>query len=544
MTQHLMNILIIALEIGIILLIFSGLQFALKLLLKQSLKVDWIQRFENTLGYICGKLQKLLTLLTIATGVTVLGFNLVIWRQGKNIQRYTLEQLQRIPERFWIDLISGAIASLILLFVVTVVLEYQSRLIQSLTKKTIASHRVKASDRSIENFSQVLDQSLTNGWWLLAAAQICQWLLLPAVVAINIFVALKLYLIISLGLLIARASVAIIETLDAWVQGYLQGEKLVYYGRFRRLIPLAKRCFEWAVYISIGVLVCEQLAFLSAFLEYGHLAIRAIAIVFGAAIAIEASHLAIEKLFLQHPHLTPAQQRRRVTLIPLVQNLARYLIYFGAGVTILYNFDVDPTPILAGAGIVGLAVGLGAQHFVNDVVNGFSILIENYYLVGDFIETDDAEGVVESINLRITHIRHPSGKLYIIRNGNIGKIINYSKEYVYAVVHVGVDYDSNLDHVYRVLMAVGQEALQQSTDILEPLRVDGLDNFGESELTIRTATKTKPGKHLVVARLTRKLIKEAFDRENISIPFAQRVIQFRDGASPEGDRLSGVPEQN
>ena len=121
----------------------------------------------------------------------------------------------------------------------------------------------------------------------------------------------------------------------------------------------------------------------------------------------------------------------------------------------------------------------------------------------------------------------PAGQQHILRNGQIGDIVNFSKRYTYAEVEVGVAYDVDLDQVYGVLEAVGQQIRADHPDVLEPMKVLGLDNFGESELTLRTITRVKPGCHLQVARDVRKLIKEAFDREGIEIPFARRVIIFK-----------------
>jgi small conductance mechanosensitive channel len=219
----------------------------------------------------------------------------------------------------------------------------------------------------------------------------------------------------------------------------------------------------------------------------------------------------------------------------------KYFIYFGAGIMVLIEMGINPTPILAGAGIVGLAVGLGAQSLVNDVVSGFFILFENYYLVGDFIETGEARGTVEAIDIRTTRIRNPNGPQHILRNGQIGEIINYSKEHTRAVVEVGVAYESDLDHVFRVLEQVGKELKEKDHDVLEPTVVRGLQNFGESELLIRTITKVKPGQHRQVQRDLRKMVKEAFDREGIEIPYARRVLILKD---EEGvDRIASILER-
>lgn len=153
---------------------------------------------------------------------------------------------------------------------------------------------------------------------------------------------------------------------------------------------------------------------------------------------------------------------------------------------------------------------------------GFLILFENYYLVGDYVEAGkmeerSVEGIVEAIELRTTHLRHPDGQLQIIRNGDIGSIVNFSKQYIYARVEVSVSYDSNLDHGYRVVEKVGQELKADEQDVIEPTRVAGIENFGENNLLLLTLTKVKPGKHLRIQRVLRKILKDTFSQEEIEI---------------------------
>lgn len=143
--------------------------------------------------------------------------------------------------------------------------------------------------------------------------------------------------------------------------------------------------------------------------------------------------------------------------------------------------------------------------------------------MGDYIEAGKVEeraveGVVEAIELRTTRIRHPNGQLQIIRNGDIGSITNYSKQYIFAVVEVGVPYNSNLAHVYKVIEEVGQQLKTNDPDVLEGTQIDGVESLGESNLLLRTLTKVKPGKHLQIQRVLRKIFTDALLREGIVIP--------------------------
>lgn len=222
------------------------------------------------------------------------------------------------------------------------------------------------------------------------------------------------------------------------------------------------------------------------------------------------------------------QRQRRLTIIPLLKSVLKYTIYFSAALIILKLFGIDPTPLLAGAGLVGLVVGFGAQNLINDIVCGFFVLFENYYLVGDYIEAGKVEertveGVVEAIELRTTHIRHPDGQLQIIRNGEIGSIINYSKQYTYAKVEVPVPDHANLEQVYSIIEAVGQQLKADCSDVLEPTQVDGLETFGDSNRVLRTLTKVKPGKHLETQRLLRRRLTQAFIKLDVGPELLSRI---------------------
>lgn len=170
---------------------------------------------------------------------------------------------------------------------------------------------------------------------------------------------------------------------------------------------------------------------------------------------------------------------------------------------------------------MGFAIGLGAQNLINDIVSGFFILFENYYLVGDYIETDHASGYVEAIELRTTRIRHYLGQVYILRNGDIVSITNFSKDFIYAYVEVGVDYATNLDMAQEIIERIGRKLKEENDDILEPTKVDGIKEFGDIRLSIYTVTKVKPGKHIQVKRILRQMLKEEFDRKGIYIPIGE-----------------------
>jgi small conductance mechanosensitive channel len=316
---------------------------------------------------------------------------------------------------------------------------------------------------------------------------------------------------------------SLVDTLDALSLQYSSPNNLLrYYDRFRHLVPAFKKCLEYILYVGIAALILHDIEYLSWVTAYADEIISIIGIYFLTSVAIEIANVVLEDLVLSTDHLTDLQRQRRLTIIPLFKSILKYSIYFAALLAILKLINLDPTPLLAGAGIVGIVVGFGAQNLINDLVCGFFVLFENYYLVGDYIEAGKieertVEGTVEAIELRTTHIRHPDGQLQIIRNGEIGSIINYSKQYIYAKVEIPISYHVDLEQVYQVIEEVGHQLKVDCGEVLEPTQVDGLEQFGSQGLLLRTITKAKPGKHLEIQRLLRKMLKHSFDQQNIFI---------------------------
>jgi small-conductance mechanosensitive channel len=208
----------------------------------------------------------------------------------------------------------------------------------------------------------------------------------------------------------------------------------------------------------------------------------------------------------------PLNQKGR-TLVPLLHSIGQYLLYFGSVVAMLGVFQIDSTPILAGAGILGLAVGLGAQTLVTDLVSGFFILFENQYLVGDYVQIGEAHGVVEEVAMRTTHIRDGNGKLHIIPNGQIKGVISYSKGYVNAVVDYKVPVGSDLESVFRAMKEAGEHLRQERPEVLAPTEIHGLVDLGTSDMTVRAVTRVHPGTHGVMQSEYRRLLKHVLDQQ-------------------------------
>jgi small conductance mechanosensitive channel len=518
-----MNILIILGEVIFLIVIFLLFNWLIGIIFKQIAKVSWLQGRTANLTLLRRSISRILILTSVVLCLALVGINGMVIYRGGNIQEFQLNLIRTLPTQFWINIFTASLKTMSLLMLVKLSIPVLHRGIDQVCNYAKKIDQIKANDESIEAFFRVLKRIIAHTIWISSAILCAKFLYLPEVFPKYIYVVLKIYITISVGLLIVKAVATIVDTLDALSLKYSSSNNLLsLYERLRHLIPLFKKCLEYVLYVGIVNLVVPEIEPIAWISSYTPTIVQIIGVFFISNVLVEVVYFILDEFYLKTTDVNDSQQQKRLTLIPLMRSFAKYFVYFTAGVTILKLIGIDPAPILAGAGIVGIAVGLGAQNLINDVVCGFLILFENYYLVGDYVEVGkleerSIEGVVEAIELRTTHVRHPDGQLQIIRNGDIGSIINYSKQYIYARVELSVSYDSNLDHVYRVVEQVGQQLKADEQDILEPTRVAGIEHFGENNLLLLTLTKVKPGKHLHIQRLLRKILKDAFNQEEIEI---------------------------
>ncbi len=228
------------------------------------------------------------------------------------------------------------------------------------------------------------------------------------------------------------------------------------------------------------------------------------------------------------------RKKRIKTLGRIFKNTIAVVAGIIFGLIILKELGVDIGPILAGAGIVGLAVGFGAQTLVKDVLSGLFILMENHFRVGDVIQVAGVAGLVESISLRVTTLRDLEGKVHIIANGEMGVLSNLTKEWSRVVLDIGVAYKEDPDYVMEVIREVGKEMTDDKEYkklILEPVEILGVDDFADSAVVIKAMIKTRPLKQWQVAREFRRRLKKAFDNKNIEIPFPHRTIYMGEAAN-------------
>lgn len=229
-----------------------------------------------------------------------------------------------------------------------------------------------------------------------------------------------------------------------------------------------------------------------------------------------------------------AQEQRTRTLISLLRSVGVVIIAVMALFMVLGALGIQLGPLLAGAGVVGLAVSFGAQSLVKDVISGLFMLFENQFGVGDVIRIEGVSGAVEQMTLRIVVLRDVHGVVHIVPNGQITKVSNLTRSWARVVLEVGVAYKEDPERVMEVLRDVGRE-LYEDPDwkplLLEPVEVPGIEMFADSAVNIRVTVKTLPLKQWDVARELRKRIKLRFDREAIEIPFPHQKVQF-EGAHP------------
>ena len=516
------NIITVIAEVSLVWLFFFLVDWCFGRLYRQVVKIPLFQKTPTNTSAIRRQIRGFLLLLSLFLSLGIMGANGFLIYRGKNVRDYSLKLVRQIPQEFWAALGWGMIKCIGVIIAAIIVLRLFNLLLNRVSKFAQDFDGISANDESVAEFFKAIKINISSVSWMAIAILCAQFLILPSIVTKYLYILLRIYLIIAIGLLIFKVVAVIIDSLDALSVKYSSPENLWrFYARLRHLIPFLKRCLEYVIYIVMATLVVQQVEFVANLANWGPVGLKLIAIFLLSRVLISVIYLVVEELLLKSQNLTETQLQRRRTITPLLKSTSKYFIYFGAGVATLNTIGIDPTPILAGAGIIGLAVGLGAQNLINDIVSGFFILFENYYLVGDYIETDEASGYVEAIELRTTHIRHSHGQVYIVRNGDINSITNYSKEFVYAAVDIGVDYDTNLDRVYEIIETTGHQLKAESDDLLEATKVDGIEEFGDIRLSIHTTTKVKPGRHLRVQRTLRKLLKQAFDREGIYIPIGE-----------------------
>lgn len=233
--------------------------------------------------------------------------------------------------------------------------------------------------------------------------------------------------------------------------------------------------------------------------------------------------------------------KRTDTIIRLVRQASYIVLWVMVALVLLKEAGVEIAPILAGAGIVGLAVGFGAQNLVRDVISGFFFILEDQIRVGDVAVVNGTGGLVEEMNLRTIILRDVSGVVHIFPNGTVTTLSNMTKDWSAYLFDLRVAYKEDTDKVVRIIEQVGHEMIQDTMFgplMLEVPEIFGVNQFTESAVVIRGRIKTRPIKQWVVGREFNRRIKYAFDVAGIEIPFPHQRVYFGDAGKPFDVRIA------
>jgi len=235
-------------------------------------------------------------------------------------------------------------------------------------------------------------------------------------------------------------------------------------------------------------------------------------------------------------------EKRAKTLIGIANGVIIVALWAIFIMIFLKEIGLDIAPILAGAGIIGLAVGFGAQELVRDGISGFFLLLENRVRTGDVAIVNGTGGLVENINLRTITLRDLSGVVHTFQNGKIDTLANMTKEWSAIVFDIGVAYKERVDDVIAIIKEVGdglQNEEEYKAKFLDPIEIFGLDRFGDSAIIIKARIKTVPSAQWTIGREFNKRLKVAFDEKGIEIPFPHRTIYWGDTIAPLDLRMQG-----
>lgn len=245
-----------------------------------------------------------------------------------------------------------------------------------------------------------------------------------------------------------------------------------------------------------------------------------------ASIIIKVSRKIIRRIFSQNKKKTMRMtERRERTLKKLIENALVYTIYILVILTLLETVGIKIGPLLAGAGIAGLAIGFGAQSLVKDVISGFFIVFEDQFAVGDYVYVAGVEGDVEEIGLRTTKIKDWTGERYVIPNGNITQVTNYSIHNGVPVIDINIPYENDVYEAKKIIEDINQKVFQTTDVFLTEPEVIGVQTFDVSHYVIRIIAETAPGEQWSAERYLREVIQSELYSRGIAIP-APRLVMY------------------
>ncbi|WP_208528068.1 mechanosensitive ion channel family protein [Jeotgalibacillus sp. R-1-5s-1] len=277
----------------------------------------------------------------------------------------------------------------------------------------------------------------------------------------------------------------------------------------------------------------------STWISFSIVSLKIIFIILVAGIVVRIVKKVIQKVFTVRSR-APMQlsERREATLLKLLQNVVAYVVYFVAILAILSALSIDVRGLIAGAGILGLAIGFGAQNLVRDIITGFFIIFEDQFSVGDYVRIGQAEGHVEEIGLRTTKVKSWTGELHIFPNGNITEVTNFSIHNSVAVVDISIAYEEDIERAQDEIRKFCDSLEGKYEEIIMKPELLGVQTLGASEVVMRVIAETQPMRHWYIARELRREIKQHLDGLGIEIPFPRMVMYSREEAGKQLNKNS------
>lgn len=235
-------------------------------------------------------------------------------------------------------------------------------------------------------------------------------------------------------------------------------------------------------------------------------------------------------------------ERRQKTLLKLSQSVLSYVVYFSAIIGILSSLNINVAGLLAGAGIAGLAIGFGAQNLVKDVITGFFIIFEDQFGVGDYVRISTAsaaEGTVTEIGLRTTKIVGATGEVYIIPNGQITEVVNYSLNNSKAFIDMQVSIEADIEKIEKLVTEYLETLPEKYKELVSVPVFVGVQNVSGTEMTIRIVAETKPQQHYGIARIIRRDVKKILEKNGIPMAYPKMMIYDSSRVVSRGDENDG-----
>ena len=518
---------------GVVFILFMvaliGFRKILKLIFKKISKIEKLKKYHQNIKHLNRFLMFLTKIVLWLGSLSIIGLSVYCIYKNINIYNSLLTQIAKIPSDFWNNLLINLGKIILLVFFSKYFIRYANLLLEKGKQKLLEYKNVTKNDESIETVFTHLNRIVKFGV-ILTIINIALFLLISHAQILSVGrLILKLFFIVNVGLLIVSIFKATVETIDAISEQYATKKGVGdYYKELHYLVPVFKRTVEYIIYTLTASATIVQFEALTTLSQYVLSLVQSIGLLFVARLLIAICNLFIDRNYLNSKIEVEILQRNK-TIYPILKTLLSVIIHFVIVMLILNSFGFNPLPLLAGAGILSMVLGLGAQNIINDILTGFIIIMENNYKVGDIVEINDLSCEIEEISLRTTKVRAEDGKVIILRNGEIKQVVNHSYKFTNAMVNIGIDKDSDLSHVFKVLETLSQELYDQYDDMLEPMENRGVIDFLGPEIIIRTITKCKAGKYLIVKRIIKQAIILRFRDENIKIPFDVRVKVLNKG---------------